>query len=101
MSDKQAAKQRIQVLKDLRAKHADTVRRTQEHLKQQQAIRKLLKDAMQVEPMTVPEIAQAVKMPADEVLWHVMAMKKYDLVNEVGQDGEYYQYALADSKEQK
>jgi hypothetical protein len=29
-------------------------------------------------------------------LWHVMAMKKYDLVREVGKDGEYYQYVLTE-----
>jgi hypothetical protein len=101
MNDKQAAKERMKVLKELREKHADTVAKTQALLKDQQAVRKLLKGAMKDAPMTVPEIAQAVNMPADEVLWHVVAMKKYDLVNEVGQDGEYYQYALAEKKEGK
>jgi predicted Rossmann fold nucleotide-binding protein DprA/Smf involved in DNA uptake len=99
MSDKQAAKERMEVLKELREKHADTVARTQALLKDQQATRKLLKSAMKAGPMTVPEISQAVEMPADEVLWHVVAMKKYDLVVEVGQDGEYYQYALPEYKE--
>jgi predicted transcriptional regulator len=99
MSDKHAAKERIKILKDLREKHAHTVEKTQANLKDQQAIRKLLKGALKKGPMTVPEIAQAVNLPADEVLWHVVAMKKYDLVNEVGQAGSYYQYALANAKE--
>jgi hypothetical protein len=43
---------------------------------------------------TVPEIAAASGFPAHQVLWHVTAMKKYDLVVEVGQCGEYYQYEL-------
>ena len=99
MSDKQTAKEKMEVLKNLREKHAGTVARTQEYLKQQQAVRKLLKGAMKDGPMTVPQIAQAVNLPSNEVLWHVVAMKKYDLVKEVGQDGSYYQYALANSKE--
>jgi hypothetical protein len=99
MSDKQAAKTRAQMLKTLRAEHAETVERTQARLKEQQGIRGRLKKVMKDAPMTVPEIAEAVGLPADVVLWHVVAMKKYDLVAEVGQAGEYYQYILASAKE--
>jgi predicted Rossmann fold nucleotide-binding protein DprA/Smf involved in DNA uptake len=88
-------KTRAQILKDLRQEHSETVERTQAYLKEQQKIRKELKAAMKAGPMTVPEIAQAAELPADIVLWHVVTMKKYDQVVEVGQAGEYYQYALA------
>jgi predicted transcriptional regulator len=50
-------------------------------------------------PKTVPEIAQAAQLPSDQVLWHVMAMKKYDLVREIGMEGEYYQYQLTEEIE--
>ena len=43
----------------------------------------------------MPDIAGASGLPAHEVLWHITAMKKYDLVIETGQDGDYYSYALA------
>ena len=33
-------------------------------------------------------------MPADRVLWHITAMRKYDLVVETGKSGDYYRYAL-------
>jgi len=96
MTDKAAAKQRIARLKVLREEHKATVERTQALLKDQQAFRKQLRSAMSGEPKTIPEIAEAAQLPSDKVMWHVMAMKKYDLVREVGKSGDYYQYALAE-----
>lgn len=98
MSDRAAAKARIARLKALREKHQATVERTQELLKSQQATRKRLRAAMGDEPKTIPEIAAAAAMASDEVLWHVMAMKKYDLVREVGKAGAYYQYVLTEGE---
>lgn len=95
MSDKQAAKERTKALKLLRQEHQETVDRTQASLKEQQAIRKQLRQAMAGGPKTVPQIAQACGLPSHQVLWQVTAMKKYDLVVETGMDGEYYQYQLA------
>jgi heterodisulfide reductase subunit A len=39
--------------------------------------------------------AEASGLPADRVLWHITAMRKYDLVVETGKSGDYYRYALA------
>jgi predicted Rossmann fold nucleotide-binding protein DprA/Smf involved in DNA uptake len=96
MSDVADAKRRTAALKVLRQAHQDTVESTQLLLKEQQAFRKSLKAAMSQGAKTIPEIAAGAGLPADQVLWHVMAMKKYDLVREVGKDGEYYQYVLAE-----
>lgn len=97
MSDRTAAKERIARLKVLRETHKETVERTQALLKEQQAFRKQLRSAMTSGPRTIPEIAAAADLPSEDVLWHLMAMKKYDLVREVGKSGDYYQYALAES----
>jgi predicted Rossmann fold nucleotide-binding protein DprA/Smf involved in DNA uptake len=99
MSDKTAAKKRIELLKELREEHKDTVEKTQAYLKDQQALRRELRKAMKGGPKTIPEIAQAAQLPTDQVLWHVMAMKKYDLVREVGMDAEYFQYQLTEEIE--
>lgn len=88
------AKQRMTILKQLREEHKETVERTQALLKQQQAIRKQIRQAMKSGSKTVPEVAEAANLPSDQVLWHITAMKKYDLIKEVGMDGEYYQYQL-------
>jgi predicted transcriptional regulator len=85
-------------LKKLREEHVDTIERTRDRLKEQKAIRREICQAMRQGAATVPEIAIASGLPAPQVLWHVTAMKKYDLVVETGRCGEYYQYALAEEK---
>ena len=95
MIDKTAAKARTQLLKQLREEHNETVAITQERLKEQKAIRKVLNQVMAEKAQTIPEIAAAADMPSNEVLWHVTAMKKYGLVVETGQSGDYYLYELA------
>ncbi len=85
-------KTRAQLLKQLREQYRDTVDRTQALLKEHKAIRKEIFKAMGDDPMTVPEIAERAGLSPREVLWHITALKKYDLVAEVGMDGEYYQY---------
>lgn len=94
MSSKEEAKKRTQLLKQLREEHKVSVVQTQALLKEQQATRKQIKNAMKEGPKTIPEIATATELSADEVLWYVTAMKKYGLAKEVGMSGEYYQYEL-------
>ena len=96
---KEEAKQRTAKLKAQRDQHQDTVERTRELLKTQKAVRRQICQQLRNGPKTVPEIADATGLPSHDVLWHVTAMKKYDLVAEVGQCGEYYQYAMAKEAE--
>jgi hypothetical protein len=49
---------------------------------------------------TVPEIAEASGLPAHQVLWHITAMKKYDLVVETGKCTDHYRYAMAEEASQ-
>jgi len=98
VSDKEKAKERTAILKRLREEHSEVVKRTQAAMKEQNAVRKQIREAMAGGPMTVPEVAAAIQLPSTEVLWHMMAMKKYDLLEELGMEGEYYQYQLAQEK---
>jgi hypothetical protein len=95
------AKARTQMLIELRKRHETTVLKAQELLKNQQATRKKLRKAMEAGPLSVPALASATSIPNHEVLWHIAAMKKYGLVEEVGIDEakEYYRYSR--SKESK
>ena len=86
------AKHRSQFLKQLREEHHETVAQVQAQLKEQQAIRRQIAQAMRDTPKTVPEIAEVSGLPAEQVLWHLIAMKKYNLVIETGLSGEYYLY---------
>ena len=93
---KEAARKRVQMLAELRKQHGEQAKQAQALLKEQQAARKTLQNALQAGPCTVPQLAQQTGMAAHEVLWHVTAMKKYGLVVEAGMDEDeaYYLYAL-------
>lgn len=93
---KDTAKQRTAMLKALRDQHQVTVERTRALLKDQKAVRRRICQQLRSGPKIVPEIAAATDLSAHEVLWHLIAMKKYDLIVEVGQCGEYYQYAMTE-----
>lgn len=92
----EAKKKRTEMLVEMRKEHRDTVQKAQELLKAQQSTRKTLERALTGGPHSVPQLAQAVNMPAHEVLWHIAAMKKYGIVVEAGTDesGDYYLYRL-------
>ena len=92
MTNKEAAKKRAILLKRLREEHKETVTRTQALLKEQKAIRRQICQHMRESPSAVPEIAEKTGIAADQVLWHVTAMKKFGLVSETGMCGEYYLY---------
>lgn len=98
MSTKEDAKKRTETLKRLRDEHRETVEKTQDLLKEQNAIRKQIRQVMKDGPKTVPEIAAATSLPGESVMWHIVAMRKYNLVAEAGMDGSYYQYQLVEAK---
>jgi len=96
MTTTEEKKKRTEMLVEMRKERRDTVQKAQELLKAQQSARKTLERALTGGPHSVPQLAQAVNMPAHEVLWHVAAMKKYGIVAEAGTDesGDYYLYRL-------
>lgn len=98
MTTKQEAKRRGLLLKQLREEHKETVARTQALLKEQKALRRQICQSIREEPKAVPELAEITGIPADQVLWHVTAMKKYGLIVENGMCGEYYLYQMAEGK---
>ena len=98
MSDKQAAKQRAETLKRLRADHVESVERTQARLKEHRKIQKAVCQSIHERSKTVPEIAQELEMSTHEVLWYLTAYKKYDLVEEDGMCGEYVLYKRIEEK---
>ena len=63
--------------------------------REQARIRRKISNALKHGPMTVPEIHAATGIPADQVLWYLMAWKKYGKILEVEQCEDYYKYAVA------
>ena len=89
---------RGELLKDLRAQHAETVARTQALLKEQKRVQKEICQFIRENPKTVPEIAEAVNMPSNEVLWYIASFKKYGIVVEDGMCADYPLYRRAEEK---
>ena len=98
MTDKEKARLRSQMLKEVRVTHKETVERTQEYLKNQKKLHREIKKVIKEGPKTVPEISEATGLDSHVVLWNLTAMKKYGAVAEAGMSGEYFQYALAEEK---
>jgi predicted transcriptional regulator len=84
------------VLKHLREKHMATVTRTQALLKEQKRVQQEICKVIRETPKTIPDIAAAIGMPANEVLWYVASFKKYGLIVEKGMCADYPLYIKAE-----
>ena len=98
MNKREQAKKRMEVLKSLRAEHADSVARTQALLKEQKQVFKAICQCLSESPRTVPELAKETGMPTHQVLWYLTAYKKYDIVVEDSMCGDYVRYRRAQEK---
>ena len=96
MTDRTAAKKRAQLLKKLRAKHEETVERTKVLLREQKGVQREITTLLGEGSKTVPDLAGEMDLPSEEVLWHLTAMRKYDLVEEDGMSGMYVLYKLVE-----
>lgn len=96
MTDREAAKKRAQLLKKLRSEHEETVERTKTLLREQKGLQQEITRLLEGVSKTVPDIAEAMRLPSEEVLWHLTAMRKYDLVEEDGMSGMYVLYKLVE-----
>ena len=84
-------KQALAALRSSLGGISEEKRQAQKHLL---AARKSIRKLLEAQPATVPAIAEALKIPTDEALWHVTGMRKYGEVTESGEDGEYPLYSL-------
>ncbi len=92
MTEKDAAKQRTQLLKELREKHQSTVDQTQALLKENGKVERDILKLITEESKTVPVIASTLDLPTHRILWFLTALKKYGQISEDGMDGEYVLY---------
>ena len=85
----------------LRQRRGGVPRELVERNRRQAANRRRIVAALQSGPKTVPEIAKQTNLPPHETLWHLMSMKKYGKLVEGQQQGDYFEYALAEESPQK
>jgi hypothetical protein len=93
MDEQKPAKEK-QPIAVLRERHGGMSEEMKAYYRRFNEVRKLLKGALAGGYATVPELAETTQVPSDEVLWHVMAMREYGLVEEGEQRGDYLTYAL-------
>ena len=86
-------------MKKLRQERKFIIQKTSARVSRQNKTVKAIKEELEKGDRTVPEIAEAVDLPAHEVLWYVAALKKYGEVLEAKKDSGYYRYKLAAEKD--
>jgi len=87
------ARKPIDIIRERRGPIPDELReRVREHNRIQRAIADALADG----PKTPPEVAAAIEVPTDQVLWHLVAMRRYGKVAEGEQSGDCFQYGLVE-----
>ena len=70
---------------------ADLLERVRKANHTKAAIRRALADG----PMTPPQVAAVAEISPREALWVLIAMRKYGVVAEDGQEGDYVRYGLS------
>ena len=78
----------------------DQVRDLREVMREEMLMRDEVLAALREGPKTVPEIAEAMSRPVHEVMYWVMAARKYGYVEESEEptEDDYYQYILVEKK---
>ena len=84
-------KKPIQILRD---RHGGMSAELKEYVKDQNKIRKAIKESLRGGAKTIPQISGETGLKSDKVVWYVMALKRYGDVLESGRSGEYYKYEL-------
>ena len=86
-----------EAMKKLRADRKQWIVKATAQMKAQKKALKAITACLAKGACTVPEVADATTMPADEVLWYMAALKKYGKIVEAEKDGEYFRYALTEA----
>jgi len=78
----------------------DKVRDPREVMREEMLMRDRVLATLRDGPKTVPEIAEAMDSPVHEVMYWVMAARKYGYIEEIKEptEDDYYQYMLVESK---
>ena len=88
-------KEKKEMLKNLRKERSHSIEAAKSRVKEQSRLIKKIKEELSSGGKTVPEVAAATEISAADVLWYLMALKKYGLISEGKKEGGYFRYHLA------
>jgi predicted Rossmann fold nucleotide-binding protein DprA/Smf involved in DNA uptake len=86
-----------EAMKRLRAARKQTIKAAAARMKEQKKAIKAIKERLEDQAGTVPEIAEATGITTSEVIWYLAALKNYGQVIEREKDGSYFRYQWAGS----
>jgi uncharacterized protein (DUF342 family) len=86
-----------EAMKKLRESRKRIIKATSAQVKENIKAIKAIKEHLQAEARTIPEIAEATGLVSSEVLWFIATLKKYGEILEGDKDGGYFRYYLADA----
>ncbi|MEJ2656275.1 MAG: helix-turn-helix domain-containing protein [Desulfobacterales bacterium] len=95
--DDEIKKKKKEAMKKLRDDRKEWIAKAAQQVKQQKKERKAIKEYLENQPATVPEISEVTGMPSDRVLWYLATLKKYGDIIEGEKDGGYFRYVLTQS----
>jgi predicted Rossmann fold nucleotide-binding protein DprA/Smf involved in DNA uptake len=102
MSDSKSEKPKLKdLLKRLREERGERFQQARAENKETRQVRATIVKVLGAEPRTVPELADELGLPTEQVLWHVMAMRKYGRVLEDEQEGDFFRYRLVPEEKGK
>ena len=80
---------------------SETKRDIREIIRDEFVMRRPILAALESGPLTVPEIAQAVEKPTDEVMFWVMGLRKYGYLTETREatDEGYFRYEAVERED--
>ena len=84
-------------MKKLRESRKHIIKASSARVKENRKTIKAIREQLQAEARTVPEIAAATGLASSEVLWFIATLKKYGEILEGDKDGGYFRYHLADA----
>jgi hypothetical protein len=85
-------KRPIEVLRERRGGMSNELKA---YVSNQQKVYKALRAALKTGPRTVPELAAECGIASPEVMWHLMAMRRYGEVLDGAEENGYLRYTLA------
>ena len=86
------AKRPIEILRE---RHGGVSSDLKAYVANQQKVYKALRAALKAGPRTVPELAAECGIPSPEVMWHLMALRRYGEVLDGPEQNGYLLYRLA------
>ena len=90
----QAAQEKKEAMKQLRAERKDSTQRAAARVKVQRKELKLLREQVSGDGATAPEISEAISLDASKVIWYLATLKQYGEVVEGSKDGCFFRYKL-------